>query len=142
MYRNIYLILGDLGDSWYVARRQAAVFECGAICSLLHHAPFPEVTTATSLNETSSVVAPSVANAFQRSLFVDVLQVCTLESRTATRKGFMDGVPKALRSSLSLQFEANLALRTINHNPDVSQLFALFWKQQERKLSEWNVITE
>ena len=44
----------------------------------------------------------------------------------------MDGVPKALRSSLSLQFEANLVLRTINHNPDVSQLFALFWKQQER----------
>ena len=48
----------------------------------------------------------------------------------------MDGVPKALRSSLSLQFEANLVLRTMNHNPDnnpdVSQLFALSWKQQER----------
>ena len=55
----------------------------------------------------------------------------------------MDGVPKALQSSLSLQFEANLVLRTMNHNPDnnpdISQLFALFWKQQERKLSEWKL---
>ncbi len=48
----------------------------------------------------------------------------------------MDGVPKALQSSLGLQFEANLVLRTTNHNPDVFQLFALFWKQQERKLSD------
>ena len=55
----------------------------------------------------------------------------------------MDGVPKALQSSLGLQFEANLVLRTMNYNPDnkpdISQLFALFWKQQERKLSEWKL---